>query len=246
MGMKKTALVTGASGVIGSAIAIMLAASGIDVILHYHQNYEGIKEVDEKCQKEGVKAWVIKADLADIKEINLMFDHIKNLDIVPNILVNAAGASHYGLIQDVTFENWQKLININMMSSFFCSQKVVSEMVRTGFGRIINISSIWGEKGAANEVIYSMTKGAINSFTKALAKELAPSGITVNAVAPGIVMSNMMGNFTNEELEELKTQIPMNRFAKAVEIAQSVLHFLHPNSSYITGQITNIDGGWTL
>ena len=118
-------------------------------------------------------------------------------------------------------------------------------MISSRFGRIINISSIWGEKGAANEVLYSMTKGAINTFTKALAKELAPSNVTVNAIAVGVINSKMLEGFNEDELAQLRDQIPMGRFANPLEVAQLVLHLLQNNSSYITGQIIGVDGGWS-
>jgi len=245
MNMGKLALVTGASGTIGSATALALAENNYDLILHYNQDEEGILKVVEKCRVRGIEVTAIKANLADYRAIDSMFNRLADLKLMPNILINAAGLTHYGLIQDVTYDDWQRIINANMMSVFFCSQKVVPLMVKVGYGRIINLSSVWGEKGAANEVLYSMTKGAINSFTKALARELAPSGITVNAIAPGIVLSKMMNGFSNVELEEMKMQIPMKRFAEPEEITETVLHILKPESSYLTGQIITIDGSWT-
>lgn len=132
------------------------------------------------------------------------------------------------------------------MSTYFCIQKVLPKMISHRYGRIINISSIWGEVGCANESLYSLTKGAINNLTKSLSKELGPSGITVNAIAPGIVPSKMNDCFSSEEMKALKKEIPLQRFSKSIEIAQTALHLVHSNSEYITGQIITIDGGLSL
>ncbi|MGD9677186.1 MAG: SDR family oxidoreductase [Vulcanibacillus sp.] len=241
---RKTALITGASGEIGSEVSLMLAKNNFDLILHFFSNYEKIKTLQEGCKEYGVNVVIKQADLSKYDDICNIFKFINDINMNPNVVINSAGISNYGLIQDVSYSDWKGLIDLHLMGTYFCTQKALPEMLKQNYGRIINISSIWGENGAANEVLYSMSKGAINSFTKALAKELAPSGITVNAIAPGIVMSKMMSHFTLEEIEELKTEIPMNRFAKPIEIAESVLHLLHHNSAYITGQIINIDGGW--
>lgn len=242
---RKIALITGASGEIGSAIAILLAKNNIDLILHYNSNYKDLSKIEEECKKFDINTHVVQADFNNMESINNLFNEIKLNNLSPDILINTVGIASYGLIQDINYEEWQKVVNVNLMSTFFCAQNVVKEMIRQKYGRIINISSVWGEKGAANEVAYSLTKGAVNTFTKALALELAPSGITVNAIAPGVVDSKMMSKFTNEELDIIKNEIPMNRFVNSDEIAQSVLYFLHPKSSNITGQILKIDGGWS-
>lgn len=241
---RKTALVTGASGEIGSVIALSLAKNKMNLILQYNNNYEKASQVLNICKQYNADTYLVKADFSKIDSIDKLFNEIMLKRIHPNVLINCAGIANYGLIQDISYEDWQKIININLMSTFFCTQKVIPEMIKQKYGRIINISSVWGEKGAANEVAYSMTKGAINTFTKASAQELAPSGITVNSIAPGIVNSKMMSEFTEEELQILKNDIPLNRFASPIEIAQCVLYLLHKNSSYITGQVIKIDGGW--
>ncbi len=243
---KGVALITGASGEIGSAIACTLAKSGYDLILHYHRNENKIKEVKQVCYSYNIKAFTMQGDLSNIYDITRMYEALKALNLYPSVLINALGQSHYGLIQDVTFEDWQRIVHTNIMSAYFCVQQAIPSMIKNKYGRIINLSSVWGNVGAANEVLYSMTKGAINTLTKALAKELAPSGITVNAIAPGVVMSKMMSNFSNEEIDDLKEMMPMKRFATSEEIAESVLYLLSEHAGYITGQIITIDGGWTF
>ncbi|TCS83015.1 elongation factor P 5-aminopentanone reductase [Tepidibacillus fermentans] len=240
--MKQLALITGASSTIGIAIAKVLAENGTPLILHYYRNKKRIDDLRREFPENDF--WAFTEDLSTIEGIENLFFQIKKIGIHPTILINNVGIPHYGLIQDVTFTEYQKIMNLMVMSTFFCSQKAISNMLSQKFGRIINISSIWGQVGAANEVLYSMAKGAIDTFTKALAKELAPSGITVNAIAPGIVLSPMMEDFSKEELEIMKNEIPMNRFAQPEEIAYLVLHLLRPESSYITGQIIRMDGGW--
>lgn len=237
-------LVTGASGEVGSAIALMLAKNNFDLILQYNKNEENILRIRDEALEFKVSVNVIQADLSEEKGINKLFEEINNLKLQPIILINNAGIAQYGLIQDVSYKDFYKVLDTNLSSTFFCSQKILPYMLKEQFGRIINISSVWGSVGAANEVLYSVTKGAINTFTKALAKELASSNITVNAIAPGIVKSKMMTNFSNEELEFMLKDMPLNRFANPEEIAQAVLYLVGPNSSYITGQILTIDGGW--
>lgn len=241
---RKTVLLTGASGAIGSAIALMLAKNNYNLILQYNKNEENIHRVREEALKLNVSVNIIQADLSQGTGIIKLFSEIDSLQLSPTILINNAGISAYGLIQDVSYEEYYKVINTNLSSIFFCSQKTLPYMLKEEFGRIINISSVWGKVGAANEVLYSTTKGAINTFTKALAKELAPSGITVNAIAPGIVLSNMLADFSKDEIEDLLLEMPMSRFANPEEIAQAVLYLIGPNSSYVTGQILTIDGGW--
>lgn len=241
--LNKVVLVTGASGEIGSAIALMLAKNNYHLILQYNENKGNVYRIKEDL-KNKISVEIIQADLAEEAGVNKLFTEIKLLNLSPTILINCAGISKYGLIQDVNHSVYQKVMNANLGSTFFCSQQIIPYMLEERFGRIINISSIWGSIGAANEVLYSTTKGAINTFTKALAKELAPSGITVNAIAPGIVMSKMMAGFTQNEIDALLMEMPMNRFANPEEIAQAVLYLVSPGASYVTGQILTIDGGW--
>ena len=241
---RKIALITGASGTIGSSIANTLANEGFSLILHYHNNRKILDQLKQTYRDKDLEIVIVQEDLSTFEGISQLYAKIEEHQLSPSILINSLGVASYGLIQDVTFDTWEQLVNINMMSYFFCSQLAIPYMIKNKYGRIINISSIWGEQGAANEAAYSMTKGAINTLTKAFAKELAPSGITVNAIAPGVVMSKMMESFTQEELAQLKSEIPLHRFLYPEEIAFQVLHLINDNSSYITGQIITMDGGW--
>jgi 3-oxoacyl-[acyl-carrier protein] reductase len=166
------------------------------------------------------------------------------LGLVPDVLVNNAGIAHYGMLADVSEEEWDDVIDTNLKGMFLVTQAFMEPMVRRKFGRIINVSSIWGSTGAACEVVYSAAKGGVNAFTKALAKELAPSGVTVNAVAPGAVRTSMLDHLRSDELSALVDDIPVGRLAEPEEIA-SLIYFLSlPESGYITGQIISPNGGW--
>lgn len=155
-----------------------------------------------------------------------MKEKLDALGIAPDILVNNGGISHYGMLVDVTEEQWDTVMNINLKGMFMCTQLFMPHMITQKYGRIINVSSVWGMTGAACEVLYSTTKGGMNAFTKALAKELAPSGVTVNAVAPGVVDTEMMNTFDPLEKEALAQEIPVGRFGSTEEIA-SLIYFYH-------------------
>jgi 3-oxoacyl-[acyl-carrier protein] reductase len=158
--------------------------------------------------------------------------------------VNNAGISHYGMLSDVSEDVWDEVMSVNLKGTFLCTQTFMEAMISQKYGRIINVSSIWGISGASCEVVYSTAKGGINAFTKALAKELAPSGITVNAVAPGVVDTDMMNSFHADEKTALQNEIPAGRFALPDEIASLVYFLALPESGYITGQIISPNGGW--
>ncbi len=243
---EKIALITGATGSIGAEIALLFAKNKINLLLHYNSNIAKALEIKGQCENYGINVTLYKADISQLEEIERLFADIIKSAQEPNILINTVGTAYYGLIQDVSYQDWDLLIRTNVMSTYFCIQNVIPKMICDKYGRIINISSIWGEIGCANESLYSLTKGAINNLTKSLAKELGPSGITVNAIAPGVVPSRMNDCFSQEELLLLKEEIPQHRFSKAIEIAQTALHLVHDNSEYLTGQIVTIDGGLSL
>ncbi|QDX94917.1 SDR family oxidoreductase [Brevibacillus laterosporus] len=237
------ALVTGASGEIGQAIAKKLADESIPLYLHYNKQVEKINVLLSYCQKKDVPAIALQADLSQPEAVTSMFTQ---MPIKPLYIINNASIDHVGLVNDVTPALFDELVRVNMGSCFFVSQQGLPAMLQARFGRIVTISSIWGETGAACEVLYSMTKGAILSFTKALAKEVALNHITVNAVSPGAVSGGMMDRFTSEEKEDLCEEIPMGRLGQPEEVAAAVSFLLQKEAGYITGQTVSVNGGWHM
>lgn len=239
-----TVLITGASRGIGADTALRFAAVGMNVVIHYRNSLEAANEVARRCLEVGGKAYTVAADLRSKEQILRMKERLDHYELHPDILVNNAGISHYGLLSDVTEEEWDDVMNVNLKSVFMCSQLFMPYMIRQRFGRIINVSSVWGISGGSCETVYSAAKGGVNAFTKALAKELAPSGVTVNAVAPGAVRTEMMERFDEGELKQLEEEIPAGRLASPQEISSLIYFLALPESGYITGQIISPNGGW--
>lgn len=238
-----TVLVTGASGGIGGAIAERFAAAGYRVAIHYKSNHEAANEVARRCLPRAAAVLTVAADLRSREQILRMRDKLAQHGMEPDILVNNAGVAHWGLLSDVTEEDWDRVMDVNLKGMFLCTQAFMPRMIRRRFGRIINISSIWGIAGASCETVYSASKGGVNAFTKALAKELAPSGVTVNAVAPGAVDTAMLDHLDEEDRRLLVSDIPAGRLAGPEEIAALVYFLALPESGYITGQIISPNGG---
>ena len=237
----KTALITGASRGIGKACAKMMAANGYDLFLVCEKNIEALEDLCEELHKKyNISAKAYKADVSDLDALKSIFDDIEDLDV----LINNAGISYVGLLSDMTAEEWNRIVSVNLISVFYTSKLAIPKMLSKHSGAIINISSVWGNVGASMEVAYSATKGGVNGFTKALAKELAPSNISVNAIACGFVDTDMNRHLSEEDLEAVKTEIPADRFATCEEIADSVYSVLTA-PSYLTGQVITVDGGWT-
>ncbi|MDO5047216.1 MAG: SDR family oxidoreductase [Anaerococcus sp.] len=240
----KTVLITGSSRGIGRAIAKRLAKD-YKIIINYKQSKDKAHALVKELRKVNPYVIAIKADVTKEDEVENMFRiGEKNFSHV-DILVNNAGMSQFSLIQDTSLEDFRKLIDTNLTSVFLTSKRAIPSMVRQNYGVIINLSSIWGSLGASLESIYSLTKGGINSFTKALSKELAPSNIRVNAIAPGIVDTDMMrGDFSKDDLDKLRADLPFRRFADPSEIADLVEFLISDRASYITGDIVDINGGF--
>lgn len=241
---QQTVLITGASRGIGAAVAERFASEGLQVVIHYMQAHEAANEAARRCISRGANAMTVAADLRSKEQIWRMREKLEKHGMVPDILVNNAGVSHYSMLEDVSEEDWDHVMNVNLKGTFLATQCFMPHMVRNQYGRIINVSSVWGISGASCEVVYSTAKGGINAFTKALAKELAPSKVTVNAVAPGVVDTAMMSQFTLEEKAALQNEIPAGRFAQPDEVASLVYFLALPESGYITGQIISPNGGW--
>ncbi len=237
-------LITGGSKGIGAAIAKRFAEAGMNVVIHYLKSHESANETARTCLQHDVKVLTISADLRSKEQIYRMRSKLEEHGMMPDILVNNAGVSHYGLLSDVTEEEWDDVMNINLKSAFLCTQAFIPFMLAQKSGRVINVSSIWGISGASCEVVYATAKGGLNAFTKSLAKELAPSGITVNAVAPGAVETDMLQGFDAGEKDSMQQAIPAGRFAQPEEIASLVYFISLPESGYINGQIISPNGGW--
>lgn len=240
----KVALVTGASRGIGKAIAKELAQNGASVIINYSKDDEGANSTLKEIRELGGYAKVIKKDISIkdqceelIKEIIETFGKI-------DILINNAAKSEVGLFMDVDDKSFEKLINTNLLAPMYLSKYALNYMISKGCGNIINISSIWGEAGASCEVVYSTTKGGLNLFTKSLSKEVAPFGIRVNSIAPGVINTEMNNFLSEEEKNQLIDEIPMNRFGDVREIAKAVVFLCKDDCKYLTGQIIRIDGGF--
>ena len=237
----KTALVTGASRGIGRAIAISLARNGYSLHLICEHNVDSLRNLCSELEKEyGISATAYQADVADFDALKRIFEGLNSLDV----LINNAGISYVGLLSDMTMSDWERICAVNLNSVFYTSKLAIPLMLKEHSGSIINISSVWGNVGASMEVAYSATKGGVNGFTRALAKELAPSGISVNAIACGFVDTDMNRHLDPDELEAVKAEIPADRFATVDDIAASVIGLLS-STSYLTGQVITVDGGWT-
>lgn len=240
----KTVLITGASRGIGAAIAKKLNKS-YNLVLTYKENKDIALNLLKDLRDENPNVIAVKCDVKNEDEINNLFLLAeKNFSHV-DILINNAGISYFGLIQDMTLSDWNEILRTNLSSIFLTSKRAIPNMVCQKSGVIINISSIWGSLGASLEVAYSATKGGVNSFTKALSKELLPSNIRVNAISPGIVDTDMTKfDLSEDDKKSLKEDLIEKRFAKSEEIANLVEFLISEKGSYITGSIFDINGGF--
>ena len=242
--MSKVAIVTGASKGIGREIAKTLAKNEIKVIANYNNSEKEAKELKEELKKENIEIDIVKADVSTRKGTNKLAKYALEKYKKIDILINNAGISEYKLFTDETDEDWQRVINTNLYSAFAMSQEVIPSMVHQKNGLIINISSAWGVVGGALEVIYSVSKAGIDGLTKALAKELGPSNIRVNSIAPGMINTKMNSNLNEEEIENLKEETPLGKIGEPKDIAKCVKWLIE--DEFTTGQIISINGGWII
>lgn len=239
----KVVLITGGTRGIGKSIALEFAREGATLALNYVNDDERAEETLKEIKEIGGYGILIKGDVSNYTFAGKMVEQvIKTLGKV-DILVNNAAISKIGLFMDMEECDYNSVMDINFKSVYNTSHSVIKHMITNKRGNIINISSMWGNLGASCEVLYSSSKGAINSFTKSLAKELAPSNIRVNAVAPGVINTEMNAWLTKEEREELINEIPLGRLGNGEEVAKVVAFLASEDSSYVTGQIINVDGG---
>lgn len=240
--MSKVALITGASGGIGRAIAGKLASKGYTLLLHYHSNHEQATVLKNKLAPEfGVPVYLYQANLSEPQGVE---DFLNRVEHSPDIIIHNAGIGQYGLFTEIDQTEYQQMIQLQLTSPFRITQHFLPTMIQQKWGRIIFITSIWGETGAACETLYSMVKGGLIALTKSLAKELAPSGITVNAVSPGLIQTEMNASFSVEEINALLEQIPLGRMGYPEEIAHAVQFLVDRESAYTTGQVIRVNGGW--
>lgn len=240
---RHTVLVTGSSRGIGKAIAVKFAKKGYNVVINCVKNKELLEKVKSEIEEYQVSCMAFVGDMGDYSIALSLFQEIKKLYGSLDVLINNAGISYVGLFTDMVSEDWNRLIQANLLSVFNCCHLAIPDMTSKQKGKIINISSIWGNVGASCEAVYAATKGAINAFTMSLAKELAPSNIQVNAIACGAIDTEMNHFLADDELLQLIDSIPANRLGRAEEVADLVYHLSYKNE-YLTGQVIKLDGGW--
>ena len=237
------AIVTGATRGIGRETALAFARAKTSVVVHYRTNVLLARQVVRDCQSYGVDAVGVEADLAHPSSAEKLLHAAQALGS-PDILVNNAGVSLTKLLIDTSFDEWQAMLAVNLTSAFLLMKAVLPQMMQRGYGRIINLSSVFGVSGGSCESAYSASKGGIIALTKAVAKEVAATGVTVNAVAPGAVDTDMLASLSPEDKNVLCGEIPVGRLGRASEIASAILYLASPEASYITGQVLSPNGGW--
>lgn len=240
----KTVIVTGGSRGIGAAIVKELAEENYNIVLNYNKSEEAAKQIQKELKEKGINIEIFKADVSKREEVKALvqfaIDKFNNIDV----LINNAGIAQEKTFVDITDEDWNRMLQVNLNSVFYCTQEVLENMIHNKKGCIINISSIWGITGGSCEVHYSVAKAGIDGMTKALAKELAPSNIRVNSIAPGIISTDMCMDYTEEEIQEINSQIPLGKFGEGIDIAKCAKWLIEDN--YTTGQVISPNGGWVI
>lgn len=238
----KTVLITGGTKGIGKAVAQEFLQNGYEVILNYFHDEENALLTQAEFNGQGYCPVLMRADVSDEAQVKEMFKEVLRTYGKIDVLVNNAGISKIRVIQETTLYDWEQIFAVNVRGVFLCSKAVTDAMIGAGGGCIINVSSIWGEVGASCEVAYSASKGAVIAFTKALAKELAPSAVRVNSVSPGVIDTAMNAHLSEEEEEELISEIPLGRMGSGEDVAKACLFLAE--CDYITGEVISVGGGF--
>ncbi|XID95064.1 elongation factor P 5-aminopentanone reductase [Paenibacillaceae bacterium WGS1546] len=244
--MKRVALVTGASRGIGAAVARRLAADGADVALQYYAAAEAAEAVAGECRQAGGQAAVLQADLRSKRSAKELQERLERLGWQPDIVVHCAGMAHYGLLEDTEERVWDDLMNVNLKGAYYLAQLFGPAMTWRRWGRFILLSSVWGQAGAAGEAAYAASKGGLNAFAKSLAKEWAAFSVTVNAVCPGAIDTDMLSGLDEEDRGRLIREIPVGRLGRPEEVAQLVRYLASEEAGYVTGQTLGLNGGWRM
>lgn len=242
----KTVVITGASRGIGAACAVYFAKRNFNVVINYNTSKHEAEALTSSLTLQGLSAISVKADVSISSEADFLiktaYDKFKSVDV----LINNAGVSAVGLITDIPDPEIERVFNVNLKGAYLCCRAAIPFMVHKKSGKIINISSMWGETGASCEVAYSASKAGVIGLTKALAKELAPSGINVNAISPGLIETSMNSSISSEDLSAFISEIPLVRIGTAEEVAAAAYFLATENSDYITGQILGVNGGCVI
>lgn len=242
--MQKIAIVTGGARGIGKAITETLAQNGIKVIANYNKSKEQAEKLKKELEEKNIIIDIIQADISKKEECEKIIEYtIKKYGKI-DILINNAGISKVQLIDEVTEKDWNEMINTNLYSAFCMCQLAVPYMIKEKKGNIINISSVWGIVGASQEILYSITKAGIDGLTKALAKEVGPSNIKVNSIAPGYINTDMNKEISEEALNRIKEETPLEKIGEPIDIAKCVEWLI--NDNFTTGQVISINGGWFI
>ena len=241
-----TVLITGASRGIGAQCALTFAREGYDVALNYCRSEEKALALVREIEALGVRACAVQADVADSMQVKKMFETVRAELGTVDVLVNNACVTHVGLLTDMTDDEWRRVIDTDLSGTFYCCREALSDMIRAHSGVIVNIASMWGEVGASCEAAYSAAKAGVIGLTKALAKEVGPSGVRVNAVSPGVVMTDMMAGFSDEDVAALKKETPLIQLGMPEDIADAVIFLASEKAHFITGQVLSVNGGMVI